>query len=285
MKSNISVHPRAIILTLILALYVPIISVQLTYDSIMHPNLLERTLTRKFVLPESVIKNLSFGFNNVLADYYWVSIIQDFAGWNRKDEYFIQEYKNLFTLDPRFHYPYIFAILTLPSYKGGDVKNTLTAEEFAKIGIKHIPDSWEIPYYMATAFQLVHQDDKVLPYLAVAVSRPIIPVAVKSSYELYTSKQVKGSKASREFIKTIYETTQSKTSKDIIKQGLVMTQIADQITEASQEYKKRFGSYPKSIDDIAEKGLITVDTTLKNKTIITIDQTTGIASVTPRTGP
>jgi hypothetical protein len=227
---------------------------------------------------------MAFGFNNALADYYWVSIIQDFVGWNRKDDYFVQEFSNIFTLDPRFHYPYIFAILTLPSYVNKDVENTKIAEGFARIGIANIPDSWEIPYYMATAFQLAHSDEKVLPYLSIAVSRPIIPVAVKRSYDLYTSKKVSGSKASREFIKTIYETTTSTTSKEIIKQGLVMNQIADQLSEASQKYKSLYGKYPKSIDDIISKGLIVVDKTLRNKTIITIDPLTGSVAVVPNTG-
>lgn len=275
---------------LFLFLFISVIWLQHNYDKIVHPNILFTTETR-YIMPASVVKNFSFGFRNVLADFYWVSIIQDFSIWDGKDPFYLREYENLSTLDPKFAYPYLLGILTFTS-KGVNNKNfsskeassnVETIEPIAQIGMKNLPDNWEIPFYMGTAFQLTKTPDKALYYLKIAASKPNIPDSVRSVYNSYLRNLVTGDNASKAFVQTIYETTESKTTKKILKEGIIIKDLTQVIEVIVKNYKTKYGVYPTSIDDLVQNKMIRVGTELKNEFNIKIDKNTGNVEITSKT--
>jgi hypothetical protein len=258
-----------------LCLFVSVIKLQTIYDEIVHPQLNFDPTIVKYVTPSFMINGFSFGFRNVLADFYWISLIQDFPGWNHRALFYTEEYDNLFTLDPKFSYPYLFAILTIPSATKRNAQEVEKAEKFAVIGIKNLPYNWEIPFYLGTQFNLVKAKEQALYYIGIAASRPIIPDIVLHAYTSMSTRQLSNEKASRELIQTIYNTTESKTTKKIIKEGMVISQLTKELEDVVKEYKNKYGTYPTSLDDIVSHGLAQVSPALEKEFNVIFDAKTG----------
>ncbi len=234
----------------------------------------------KHILPASVVKNLSFGFDNFLADVYWINIVQDLADWDRKNDFYIEEYRNLAMLDPQFSYPYLFGILTVASKRFPNGLNKM--EPIANVGIQHLPYNWEIPFYLGTQFHLLQNYTKAFYYIEIAASRPIIPDSVYYAYTKYSQKKITGNSASKEFIKTMYDTTKSTTTKKILKQGMILSDLTQAMQIIVENYKTKFGMYPKSVDEMVEHNMIEVTPALKKEFIVTIDKNTGVVEILPK---
>lgn len=256
------------------------ITIQTKYDSIVHPEVLWGKVTTKFVLPSSFVSNFSFGFRNILADFYWITIIQDLPEWNGKAPFLIEEYTNLVTLDPKFEYPYLFGILTVSNKQRKG--STELIEPLAKLGIRNLPYNWEIPYYLGVQFNLIKNYEKALAYITIAASRPIVPDLIHSVYTSFSKKTLQGDDATRAFIQSIYDTTESKTTKKIIEEGMVVSTITKQITDTVLVYKKIYGKYPTSLQDLVDQKLLTVSPALEKEFTVTINKATGVVEILPK---
>lgn len=258
---------------------------QTRYDKIMHPHFMFTTET-KYILPSSVITHASFGFKNILADLYWVKAIQDFSTWDGKDPFYAQEYKNIATLDPFFSYPYLLGILTFTSRATTD-KNAASStlnqiEPVIAIGMKTLPKNWEIPFYMGTGYQLNKMPEKALYYLKIAAEKELAPERVKSVYTSYLKRTLTGDNAAKEFIKTIYETTESETTKKILEDGIATENLTQVIQMIAASYKNKFGVYPRSVDDLMAAKMILHGDALQARFTIKISRTTGKVEVTAK---
>lgn len=253
---------------------------QTKYDKIVHPRLVINVKVTKRIMPANVVKNFSFGFRNVLADYYWINIIQDLPGWDRTDDFYIDEFRNLVTLDPKFSYPYLFGILTI-SIKT-DPKSVEKVEPIANVGINALPYNWEIPFYLATTFNLVKNYEKALEYVEIAVTRPIIPESVAHAYKSFSKKVITGDNATRSFVQTIYDTTESQTTKKIIREGMVIGDLTQSIKKVVDDFKNIYGRYPNSLDELVEKNMIQILPALKSEFNVLIDKNTGDVEITPK---
>jgi hypothetical protein len=276
----ISTSPKRILSILgFIVLFTFIVILQLKYDEIEHPRYHFTTETR-YVAPASFVKKFSFGFDNVLADLYWIKTIQDFSIWDGVDPFYFQEYHNIAVLDPLFSYPYILGILTVTS------KTNKTAlegiEPISKIGIEKLPYNWEIPFYLARGFHLAKDYDKALEYTKIAISRPIIPDMVANFYNIYAKKKWGDKEANQAFLKTIIDTTKSTTTKKILKQGVAISTITTIIQTAAETYKEKYGTYPESIDELANKKLLGFSPALKSEFIVLMDKQTGHVQVFAR---
>lgn len=258
---------------------------QKKYDAIMHPHYLFTTET-KYVLPSSIVSNFSFGFKNVMADLYWVSAIQDFSIWDGKDPFYAQEFKNIATLDPKFSYPYLLGILTFTSRSVND-KNAsssllVTLEPTIQIGIKNLPNNWEIPFYYGTGFQLTKNSEKALYYLKIAAAHPDAPPRIHEVYASYLKRALTGDNAAREFIKAIYETTESETTKKILEEGIMISDLTEILKGVVTKYKTTYGVYPNSFNDLVTAKMIQAGPELQKTFSITIHKYTGEVNVKAR---
>lgn len=259
--------------------------IQIKYDEIEHPQNIFTTETR-YILPTFIVKNFSFGFNNIIADLYWVKAIQDFSIWDGKDSFYLQEYKNIATLDPKFSYPYLLGILTFTSKSAGEkvMKAHIleTIEPVSQIGIENLPNNWEIPFYLGTGFQLTKNPEKALYYLKIAASNPDAPDLIRNVYKSYLKNAIFGDVAAREFIKAIYDTTTSSTTKKILEDGLMVNDLKDIIQSIVNNYKTKYGVYPTSIDDLVYTKMIQIRPELKKEFNITINKNTGEVKIAPK---
>lgn len=276
---------KALFIFFVILLLLSAVLLQKKYDDIVHPRFIFKTET-KYILPSSVVSNLSFGFKNILADLYWVKAIQDFSVWDGKDSFYLQEYKNIVALDPYFSYPYLLGILTFTSKsvndKNGELSLLETIEPTIQIGIKNLPNNWEIPFYMGTGFQLTKNPEKALYYLKIAASNPEAPERVQAIYKSYLKNTLTGEAASRAFIKTIYETTESETTKKILKENVLINDLTEILENLVATYKEKYGFYPNSIDDLVKRKLIQSSTALKADFNITINRNNGEVKITPK---
>lgn len=272
-----------------IVLFALVSSLQEKYDDVTYVEKNSFTTETRYVMPAHLISKLSFGFNNVLADFYWISLIQDFSTWNGKDAYYLEQYRNISVLDPDFSYPYLLGILTFTA-RGTNYKETTgiyqasveTFEPIARIGMNNFPDNWEIPFYMGTAFQLNKVPDRAIPYLKIAADKPTSPESVKRAYDVYLKNILAGNDVSSSLIRIMYETTDSKTTKKIIENSILTKALSAALTAVSHDYKKKYGTYPTSIEALIAKKMVRRSTDLDNNYTVTINQKTGEVTVTSK---
>ena len=263
-----------------LSLFIVTVFTQRAYDAIVNPEVIYIEAKKKYILPASIVKNFSFGFSNSIADMYWLSSIQDLPEWDHKEKFYIDQYRNLATLDPKFSYPYIFGILTVSSKLH---KNSVEMiEPVAAMGIQNLPYNWEIPYYLGVQFNVAKNREKALEYFEIAATRPLIPDLVRTVYRAYKKNLLKENDATLAFIKTIYETTESETTKKIIKEGMVLSDMTQIVKNVSEKYKTRYGRYPSSLTELIDAKMIQVTPALTEGFRITINPSTGAVDIVPK---
>lgn len=265
-------------------LFIAVVFLQVTYDTIMHPTIIWNEKIVKYVMPASLVTHLSFGFKNVIADYYWINNIQDFAGWDHVEPFYIQQYENLTRLDPYFSYPYLFGILTIPSQSKRSEKDTSKAEPLAISGIKNLPLNWEIPFYMGTMFQLAKVPHKTMEYLSIAAARPLVPPVVTSAYTSYKTKKYKKGDQTENLIRTIYDTTTSKTTKEMLENQIYISDLTRILTTLVANYKKQFGVYPSSLDEMIAHNVVQISPEVIDHFAITIDGKSGVVEIKIKEG-
>lgn len=259
--------------------------IQKKYDSIEHPQIIFTTETR-YILPSTIVSAFSFGFKNILADLYWVKAIQDFSIWDGHDPFYVQEYKNIATLDPKFSYPYLLGILTFTSKSAGEkVLNASileTIEPVIQTGIENLPDNWEIPFYLGTGFQLTKNPEKAFKYLKLAAENKNAPEIIRNTYKTYLKNTLTGRTASGALVKAIYETTESETTKKILESSVLIDELTDILKTLITSYKNKYGYYPRSVDDLIARGMLQRGKELKNTFTITINPKNGDVHITPK---
>lgn len=119
---------------------------------------------------------VSMGFDQVLADYYWLQFV-GYVGdtkMRKLDKYSkADRYIDLITgLDPQFVQAYWFATFTV----GGDQKQPKRAAELIDRGIKANPDNWYLPF-IAGVNQILYAKDDIAAakYYRMAAKFPNAP--------------------------------------------------------------------------------------------------------------
>ena len=127
---------------------------------------------------EDVYKILSFGFQNLLSDYYWLSTVQYIGGQvlDRDYKYLGNYFNTVSNLDPKFVYPYKVNLFILSSY---DIDESI---RIAKKGMYYNYDSWSIPYYLGYLYGFILEDVNLgAAYFDLAKTKPNV---LKSAHYL-----------------------------------------------------------------------------------------------------
>ncbi len=231
------------------------------HDDLSPPFTTKLKLAKRNLLPEQILPFINFGFSNMVADYYWISAIQDFVAWNGKEGFFIGYFRNISTLDPRFEYPYLFNILTIP-----DKKNVAMLDDIAHIaerGLQAIPTSWKLPFYLGTQYYIFTKNYyPAEDYLKLAATKKNAPDGVYLLYatfvgrDLYTTEQKQGFAV--KLIKTIYNNTDNEIIKKLAAQGIQEHVVNQFLEKGIIAYKERYKRYPKNVEEMISVHLITL---------------------------
>jgi hypothetical protein len=233
---------------------------QARHDQLGPPFTTRLKAVRRNLLPPQILPYMSFGFRNIITDYYWISSIQDFVAWNRKEGYFIGYFKNISTLDPKFEYPYLFSILTIPQKERKDLKKVTVLDEIAAIsekGMQAIPTSWQIPFYLGTQYYIFTKAyDPAEHYLAIAATKETAPDGVYLLYSTFVGKGLftTAQKANFEakLIKTIYNNTDNEIIKKLAGKGIQETYITQLLEKGIIAYNEKYKRYPKTVQEMID---------------------------------
>jgi len=275
-----------------------IILIQINYDANSKPFLWKFETQDRVVLPPQVIKTLSFGFDNVIADAYWIQVVQDIIGWNETDMFFVNYFKNIAVLDPKFEYPYRLGIFVVPSQKNPELLNEMA--KIADTGMQALPENWEIPFYLGTAYNALNKNlnatlrkattfgmeavpenireyftietakqtieenkEHIERYLSLASAKESAPAVVRLVYSSYTTKTLSSHETGLQMLKAIYDTTDNETIKKIAIKGIVLETLNDSIGKAIVAYKLKFKSYPKNLSDLENNKFFLMPTEIR----------------------
>ena len=256
---------------------------QAKHDDLGPPFTTRLKVVRRNLLPPQILPYISFGFKNFITDYYWISSIQDFVAWNGKEGYFIGYFKNISTLDPKFEYPYLFSILTIPQRDRKELKDVKTLDEVASIaqkGMEAIPTSWQIPFYLGTQYYLFTKAyQPAEEYLKIAATKQGAPDGVYLLYSTFVGKGLLTREQKAGFavklIKTIYNNTDNEVIKKLAGKGIQETAVTQLLEKGILAYKEAYKKYPKTVDEMIAVNLIKLPPELLNNFDITISQKDG----------
>jgi len=251
---------------------------QFRYDAVWKEQYVPRAPIHKFVMPAPIVRYFSFGFDNVLVDYYWLNAVQDFTKWDRKDIYYPEYFRIIATLDPHFEYPFMFAALTIPSKLSPESLSWLA--DIAAIGISANPESWEIPFYTGLEFFYIGKDyERAATYLAIAANIPDAPFAVHNVYALFQLRTSTDYELSRSLFMTVLDTAESEESKRMAREHILLIDFIETVDRASGVYESIHGEYPKTIEDLTKSGIVIIPPELGERFPLKIDQNNGKATL------
>lgn len=251
--------------------------VEYTYDKLFPHVWYENSTQTQSVLPEETLPYISFGFRNVIADYYWIQVIQDFALKGKSQALYRDYYYNITTLDKQFSYPYIFGTFVFANKKS--VASVDFIAPLVERGIKNLPNNWEIPYYLGFEYNLTKKAyDKATHYLSIAASTPSAPKHIMTTYNNYVDNLLKGKDGKAvtdDLVRVILESSSNKSLKDLAKKEIVLNRFTSNFETAITEYKKKYQKYPNSLDDLLKAVSIPLPQDFYEKIAVQYDNKTG----------
>ena len=140
---------------------------------------------RGFLPAPSEARMVSLGFDNLLADFYWLSFVQ-YVGENRQDGYTdAEKYIDLITgLDPRFVPAYYFASFII----GSEQKHPDIADRIINRGIAANPENWCLPFIAGiNQYLYAHNDRLAAKYYRMAAKFPDAPLWLGRQAEILQS--------------------------------------------------------------------------------------------------
>lgn len=261
---------------ILFVLFISVIALsQYAYDQSAPPYSTKIKTVERDLLPEKMLSYSHFGFSTFLADVYWIRVIQDFVAWDGEDLFFLNYFKNISALDPRFEHPYLFAIWTIPVEKK-TVERLDRVAEVVKRGMEKIPTSWQIPYALGTQYFLATKTyEKAKEYLKIAAENKNAPPGVFLNYSSFVINEVKGFRASYDLVKVIYDTTTDETLKKILAIGLEKEVINTMLERGILAYKTTEGVYPSDLKQLIEKNYVSLPTAFLEKFSVALNLRTG----------
>jgi hypothetical protein len=240
-----------------------IVFLQKIHDDLSPPFSYKLEAVKRTLFPAAALPYVTFGFDNVIADSYWILAVQDYVQWNAKENSSIDAYLNYFrnisTLDPKFEYPYQFSILAVPVR---DDTSKLTLDKLSIIadkGIEAIPTSWQIPFYLATQyFRLTKSTEDAEKYLKIAVEKKDAPTGAYLAYSSLVAKNSNGYKTSQALINVIYNNTDNETIKKIAAVGLQESIVSQMLEKGIAAYKAKYKKYPSTVQQLIDNKFISL---------------------------
>jgi tetratricopeptide (TPR) repeat protein len=194
------------------------------------------------------IRYVLLGYDNFIADLYWLRTIQ-FAGSNARSMNFesLYEYLDLITsLDNAFKAPYIHGALLLPL--AGDYKNTI---KILEKGMKAHPDYWEIPWNMAFIKYYYLEDYEGAIELYEKCSK--IPNCLKGATSIANNLKQKTGRyeiALQEWQRIYEDDSSPESQKDLSKDKIIELTKLIELNKMLKLYKDKYNQSPESIDDL-----------------------------------
>ena len=203
----------------------------------------ERQLIPPTIISARAIKMGDLGLHSAAASAMWVYTIQKATESSEKLPELI---RNVNSIDPKFSYPYAFAVLVLP-----DITNlTDEAIEIGEDGIKNADKDWRIPYYLATTYHIsLKNREKAAFYFEIASRTPGAPETVRSMPARY-GKYTDTREQTKQIWASIYESSNDEVVKERALNFIKQLDFLDALEKGAGIYRQRYGKYPQNLEEL-----------------------------------
>ncbi len=211
----------------------------------------------------SVVREMSLGYNSLLADIYWTRAVQYYgnrAGISDAKYDLLWPLLDIATtLDSKLIVAYRFGAIFLSEPAPAGAGRTDLAIELVKRGIAKNPDEWNLNADLGFLYYWRMKDytNSAAAYLE-GSKNPNAPTWLKIMAARITEKG--GSlETSRMIWSEIYESTKDKAVRDRAMEmlrGLRAREDEMQLDELAQQYKKNFGNFPGNAAQMVAAGLL-----------------------------
>lgn len=164
----------------------------------------ERYYTEKnlfITLPTDMVKHITLGYDNVIADLLWIQFIQYYgennlikrSGSTKYDFSFTYKYIDVITtLDPNFQYAYWLGAFTIAD----EMDRPDLAIKIIQRGMKNNPKNWWLPY-TGSIMELMYNNNYVGAYNYILIAAKLQPkkAIIKRLKKVLESGKTKQEKA------------------------------------------------------------------------------------------
>ena len=222
-----------------------------------------QSINQTLYFNSSVLNKMSLGYQELLADIYWIRALQYFGGDNANedgDSELLYRYFDIMTdLDPKFvnAYRYGGTFLAEPYPLGfGDFgKGVMLLDK----GRENNPDSFRIPFEEGFLYYIYDKDyEKAGELFNEASEKPGLSDfrrALIKGMAATSLKEGNNRELSKQIWEEIYNTTTNETRKAFALRNLKelnTRDFEDRLTSLANLYEDRFGEFPSNLNDLLE---------------------------------
>lgn len=244
-------------------IFLPLIGLFIALGHLAHQGLdaapRSHTHFEKEVLPSNdAARLISLGYDNVVADYYWLRTISHF-GDRRMHAY---EYPNLLgllelvlSLDPKFGTAYFFAgsVLTLSD------TNLEHAMRILNKGHEELPNNWRIPYMLGFNYYMYYQDfERAAKLYATAAAHPDAP-SILGKLATKLAAEAHKPEIAIVMINNMLANIQDETLRELYlerRDQLMLEQELIAFQKLIHAYRQQTGHSPQMLSDLVSAGII-----------------------------
>ncbi len=205
-----------------------------------------------------MLKLISLGYNNLVADLIWLRIIQVFGDRTVTEEEYNWIYTALdavTTLDPRFVQAYLAGSMTLTVMAAHVEQSNRILEK----GIAADLEEWRIPFILGfNYFNFLGEYRRAAEYIEMATEMPGRP----SWLPLLASRlhvQAKAPQLALEFLARVYESTTDARLREKLEIRIKEVTIERDLMaleQVVQQYYARFGQFPGTLEQLVATELV-----------------------------
>jgi hypothetical protein len=221
-------------------------------------NAVERAVEPVYLPRADLLRPLSLGYHNVLADILWFRAISYFGKHYRSDRTYpwLAHICDLVTdLDPRAEHVYQFAGLILP-WEAGEVDAGIRILEK---GVRAIPDSWGLAYYLGfTHFFFKNDSDVAAAHLQRAVRLPGAHPGVARLATIVTT-EASGPETAMAFLRDLEQNLDSEQVRRVIHRNMQESAAAVALRHLDSQivaYTKATGRAPQTLNEMIDAGFL-----------------------------
>jgi len=219
----------------------------------------QRTSEPIYLPRADLLRPLSLGYHNVLADILWFRAISYFGKHYRSDRTYpwLAHICDLVTdLDPRAEHVYQFAGLILP-WEAGEVDAGI---QILEKGARALPESWGLAYYLGfTHFFFKNDSEVAAAHLQRAVRLPGAHPGVARLATIVTT-QASGPETAMAFLRDLEQNVDSQQVRSVIYRNMRESAAAaalGQLDTQIDAYTEATGRPPGSLEELVSTGFLT----------------------------
>lgn len=264
LKITSQVRAVALALVAIPVLFVAIAAVQARLDELSG----SLTPQKEELLLRSgpLLEKLSLGYGPLLADIYWTRAVQYFGSHMEKRSSSFELLAPLLdiatTLDPKLVIAYRFGGIFLSEHPPGGAGRPDLAVSLVKKGIANNPDEWGLNYDLGLLYSMRLKDYQDASEAFLEGSRKSAAPEWMKVMAARVAENGESLETSRLVWAELYNSTKDQS---VRQRALFHVQALDaqmalkKLNESSEQYWKKFGRFPTSIQELRDTGFVQGD--------------------------